>query len=979
MFVRKIALAAILLGWLAGTASAQNEASIVGNVTDESKAVVVNVLVTATETASGRSYSAKTDERGAYRISSVQPGTYRIQAEADGFATGVVQGVEILVGQVASISLTMKLGQVQQTVDVTAERPLLNSQTQEIGGNIDRRQMQELPILGRNWLELSMLVKGVTANDVSGNRPGVARDDQFQLNLDGQQITQGLGTASAFGQPRLSREAISEYQLVTNQFDIAQGRSGGSQVQAVSRSGSNDMHGSFYGNFQNDAFNASDFVAHRVLPYSDTQLGGSFGGPVIKDKLHYFGTYEHESQPNTILLSPQIYAPQTFSVASNNTQYNILLRADYVASAKDHVTFRGSFWDYRNPATGLTTGSYPTAATIVHRYSPQYTGIWTHVFNNNTVQEVRAGYYKYFWITKLAAGVPATPAYAFGQTLSVGATSFYPESFWESMPSISWNLAWHHGTHDLKFGAEVLFRHDYGYWPNNQRGSISFSTTPTNLVARFPLSAWNDPSKWDLSGLDSSVSSVTQNFSNDWNISTPRKTYAFWAGDTWHPTPRLTITAGLRYDLDWGSYAVPGINTTSVFINNGSDGPNFDVGYHNGVRSSTNISPRGGIAYRFPGNWVWRMGGGVFYGEQESNLAWGLQRNNGQVQLNNTYFNDGKPGFLQNWTRGVTGQDYFSGKVPIPVQAVATIAPDFRDPRSVTGTAGFQKQIGSSLSFDSDFVYTKGNFLGDSRNVNQFRDPVTGYPLNPNPPFSNPRPTMAYQSITLYESNLFSDYAALASSITRRLKNRWQAGATYTLMFRSNDEGTNSFGYIGNVNNPFCTRCEYGRNGAFQRNTVRINAIYQGPWGLTLSGIFYYGSGNYYNPGYLAFTPQNISLAGGFFGTNRLVVGPAPVVIPANMVDRFGGISTIPVGGLLPRNSFQGLPLYKVDMRLSKDLKIRERFVITGMLELFNVLNHPNYGGYNTTANLAGFGTPVQNASTAYVPRELQLAFRVGF
>ena len=144
----------------------------------------------------------------------------------------------------------MKLATLEETITVTQSGAARRLTSSQVAGNIDRRQMAELPLQGRNWQELSLMVKGVTANNVT-NTPGAA-DDQFQLNLDGQQITQRVA-GSGFGQPKVSREAIAEFQIVTNMFDITQGRSTGMQVQAISRSGTNDLRGSAYGFFRSDA------------------------------------------------------------------------------------------------------------------------------------------------------------------------------------------------------------------------------------------------------------------------------------------------------------------------------------------------------------------------------------------------------------------------------------------------------------------------------------------------------------------------------------------------------------------------------------------------------------------------------------------------------------------------------------------------------------------------------------------------------
>src|SRR4030095_14946746 len=159
-------------------------------------------------------------------------------------------------------------------------------------------------------------------------------DDQFQLNLDGQQISQRI-SGSGFGQPKMSREAIAEFQIVTNMYDITQGRSHGGQVQAVSRAGTNDLHGSTFGFFRSDKFNEADPVKGVVLPYSDQQTGLPIGGPVIRDKVHFFGSYEYERNPSTAVLTPTALPNQNWSLASNTIQNNYLGRVDYKPSAKN--------------------------------------------------------------------------------------------------------------------------------------------------------------------------------------------------------------------------------------------------------------------------------------------------------------------------------------------------------------------------------------------------------------------------------------------------------------------------------------------------------------------------------------------------------------------------------------------------------------------------------------------------------------------
>ena len=285
------------------------EGSVIGTVTDETKGVLPGATVTATDLATGRQFVGVTDSKGEYRLPGMQAARYKIQADLTGFTSVIVPEVELLVGQNRTVGLVMKVAALSENVTVSSEAPMVDTRSNQIAGNVDRRQMEQLPIFGRNWMELTMLVKGVTANDVSDGRPGVGQDGQFQMNLDGQQVTQQVSWTSAFGQPHLSREAIAEYQVVTNLFDVTQGRSQALEVQAITRSGSNTPSGSFYGYFRSDKFDAADHVAHQVLPCSNQQVGRSFGGPIIQNKAQCSVTYEYAAGAGHVLRPAGVLLP----------------------------------------------------------------------------------------------------------------------------------------------------------------------------------------------------------------------------------------------------------------------------------------------------------------------------------------------------------------------------------------------------------------------------------------------------------------------------------------------------------------------------------------------------------------------------------------------------------------------------------------------------------------------------------------------
>src|SRR3989475_370598 len=459
MRTRVLAAGVFLFLLLLPSGASAQDVLVIGAVTDQSKAVLPGVTITAVDLETGRQFTGVTNENGEYRLSNMQPGTYKFQAELSGFATVVIARVELRVGKAAAIPFRMRLARLSEAVTVTGESPLIDTHSSQVAGNVDRRQMEDLPLQGRNWLELAMIVKGITANDVS-DRPGV-RDGQFQLNLDGQQITQQVA-GSAFGQPKFSREAIAEFQIVTNLFDITQERSIGIQVQAVSRAGTNKVSGSYYGYFRDDKFNAADPIAGRILPYSNQQTGGTFGGPIIKDKLHFFVSYEFEREPSTILTAPAALPGQNFSFDSKLIQNSFLGRMDYTLSAKDHLTVRSSYWDWGTPFTGISGTTHPSQAAHRTRKASNTVGSWARIFSNNVLGEFKFGYSHFDWKNLLS--VPAlagTPNYVF-PNLTVGQPRNYPQEFFQNTITLRYDVTAHKGKHDLKVGVEVLRWHDTG-------------------------------------------------------------------------------------------------------------------------------------------------------------------------------------------------------------------------------------------------------------------------------------------------------------------------------------------------------------------------------------------------------------------------------------------------------------------------------------------------------------------------------------
>jgi Carboxypeptidase regulatory-like domain len=985
MVLRRLLSSSVFLAFfLVATVARAQDASVIGTVTDETKSVLPGATVTATNLETGRQTSSVTDERGSYRLLRMPPGKYKVQAELQGFSSVVFPQVELLVGQNATVPFVLKIASVSETLTITAESPLVDVASSQVAGNVDRRQMEQMPLQGRNWMELSKLVKGITANDVT-NTPGVGSDDMFQLNLDGQQITQKIA-GSGFGQPRFSREAIAEFQIITNMFDITQGRSAGIQVQAISKSGTNTHSGSFYGFFRDDSLNAADAVAKKVLPYANQQIGGTFGGPIIKDKLHFFASYEYEREPGTFFSSPSTLPGQTFTVPYKNGQKSFLARVDDQLSANNRLSFRGSRWTWSNPFV-LGTNGHPSNSSVQTKAATNILGSWSHINpSSNKVHEIKVGYNNFDWTNAPQPSMVGYPQYDF-PGLTLGAPYNFPQHPVQNNFESRYDLNWHKNTHDIKIGAEYIYVKHTGDWYIQTIGRYTMSAVPNNLASLIPVDAALDPSRWNISGLSPFVSRADINYSyNGWEdiIDSPRPTYAIWFGDNWRVSNQLTVNYGVRWDADPNTASAKNVKTNSIPINPGYSYGEYvaggaDYGYKTGIHDWKDIAPRVGFTYNVGGknDFVIRGGSGLYFASPVSNVTFspGVYSN----LITATFPNDGRADFISNPTNGISGDAFLNGTAPLPAQSPRVIVDSFLNPYTWQSSIGFQKQLNAVTGIEADLTHYDEYRDTRSIDANLTYNAATGY----NSLVSAGRPNKAYGQVLAFTSDGRKDQTQVSMGLTRRLQKKFQAGLTYTVMVDMHDNGT--LGYTNpTANNPFdYLDGEYARSTEFQRNTIRAWTLYQMPWGISTSVSYFYGSGNRFAAS-IAATPY------GKTGTNRLNAsatgGASPTItVPAAVAERFNGPAVITSGMVIPRNALEGLPLHKVDLRLTKDFKIHGSLKASLIGEVFNLFNHANYGSYNTSlsptnaATTALFGSPAQNTNNAYVPRTGQLAFRVAF
>ena len=923
------------------------DATMSGTVTDATGGVLPGVTITALHEATGNTFVAVTDNRGAFRLP-VRTGVMRVTAELPGFGA-VTRNIELLLGQTVVLNLQMAPSTVSETVTVTGEAPLVDVSSSTVSGNIDPRQMQELPVNGRNWQDLSLLAPGSRAN--AGGEAPVPRDTgAYQINMDGQQITNNVA-GSAFGNPRYSRDAIAEFEFVANRFDATQGRSSGVQLNAISKSGTNTPSGSFSGYFRSDSFNAADHVAGRVLPYSDQQISTTAGGPIRKDRIHFFLNYEYEREPQTFIYTTP-YPKFNFDQTGDRREQKAGARFDFQFSPKMRLALRGNKWKHELPYDPRYTGGgdkTPSSAVSLDRGMDQLFASLTQVLGVRGVNEVKLGYAGFNWNEQSYVKWPNHPA-GFGvgapsiqlRGLTIGEThNQTPQKIGQELYSFRDDLTFSYnrgGRHDMKVGGEYLYDFTWMFVCNRCNGLLDAQggAIPANIESLFP--DLMDVSTWNYA----SLSSITRKYVlgvGSWKQNVPRKVYGGWVQDDWNIKRRLTLNLGLRYDLETGVFAEHIEFLPFLKANRPSDTNNF--------------GPRVGFAYSLNDRTVVRGGAGKYFGEISGQPAFWTVRYTEQIHPEILY--DGRPDFAVN---------PFNGPAPTYEQALRTTcavspgptcvrreipsqlaASDLQIAYSYQGSVGIQRQIASTASVEADYVTTRSRAeLYTRPNVNLTYNPATGV----NYPFTDisRRPYPDFGLVNQFRSDGWSNYHALQTAFTRRMSNGWQASATYLLaMLKDAQSSPAPFTVAPDLGG------EYSLAASDQRHRVVFNGIWQLPHALQLSGLYFFGSGERFSTSY----GGDLRATGATGGRLR------------------------PDGTVMPRNSLVGDPIQRVDVRIQRRFALARHATFDGIVEVFNLFDHANYGSYITAESNVRYGTPSSNTNVAYQPRMMQLGFRATF
>jgi Carboxypeptidase regulatory-like domain len=452
-------------------------AALQGRVADNSGAVVAKATVTATNTDTGFSRSATSDASGEYSISSLPVGTYKVEVKAGSFQTQI-RSIPLTVGQSATLDFALAPGQIQEQVSVTAQAPLVETTRTSTDTVIEQAQIQNLPVNGRQFIDFALLAPGITIGDTTSGSTDVIIEPVTKLSFAGQNIhynfiavdgADNISTASGVQKTTPSTDAVREFRVVNNTYSVEAGRAVGGIVNIITKSGTNDLHGSVYDYLRNDVFDAkSELAAPGLNKLQQNQFGFTLGGPIRKNRTFFFGNYEGQRRNenpyyNSVILAnlPQInqfkanfgLAPEQLNVNRKSDYDNFLLKLDHSFSDHQYMFLRYFFNDGRlTNVSPLNDGfDLPSGFKDNNLRDQSLVGSLTSTFSSHLVNEFRM---QYGHRTFDFPTVTTQPHLEVLNTFTAGVNRGNPDFYRESRTEIVDNVTSQHGKHTLAFGGD---------------------------------------------------------------------------------------------------------------------------------------------------------------------------------------------------------------------------------------------------------------------------------------------------------------------------------------------------------------------------------------------------------------------------------------------------------------------------------------------------------------------------------------------
>ncbi len=1016
------ALSMLLLSSFAlgqGTSSS----ALSGTVVDKNSAVIKGASVTVTNKATGQSRTATTNDSGEYRFDLLPAGLYDIKVSASGFGDATSEGLNLLVGKTTSLDFTMSPGVQTANVTVTGEAELVNREKTDISLNITPRDIQDLPLNGRDLGNLAYLapgVKPVNSYDPTKNRIAVfgingssGRNVNVTVNgIDNKDNTVG-GPVMQF-----PLEAIQEFLISTQRFSAVNGRSEGAAVNVVTKSGGSQYHGSAFFFVRDKKLNATEVDATTGLPkttkppFNRKQWGGSVGGPVylprfgeggpthysLNHKTFFFFALERQAEATSnpvaadalseLKLVQFLGAVPVDVIPTPYHDWRINARIDHTLNSKHSMFFvfneqtNIGLNDQSGQRNDLTEGNFTKNKLLLGSFN------LNSALSSSVVNAVTIGYQ--YW-NNLIDTDQKVPFFSFPSGISFGTNVNVPQQSYQVKYQFKDDLSINRGKHTFRTGFDYLWEPKLGgFFEFNPTLEIDFLEKPSAILAK--------PAGFATAG---EVTGMTATSGNPYfNLPGGAKMFGVYFQDDWKVRRNVTLNLGMRWDKDFNliGTSAQSLNRTYLALK-AINHPAARALPHD---DNHDFSPRVGFAWDLRGNGkhVVRAGYGLYYGQTFLNIPLFMIQ-----QANPTIFasvfsigtNDFVPGTaikLSNWRFGIDPLP----TIPPPQTQLAAgntgriMDPDYRNPYTQQWNAGYSFQLNSYSVLEFDYTHILGVHESKTVNINPLLALVSES-LKSTRPLSaafTAAGLPALGRIDLEQSSGRSRYDGLNVSYRRRLYRRFTVNATYTLS-RALAYNGNSAAFRNRAFNPFDIFGSYdlGPTPNDTRHRFSMGSVVNLPGGFQVAPIIQWESARPYNSGYGSL---DVIGGGGGAGTSHVIVFKTS---PNDLKGTFNAFGSSSANLFLYRDclrsgacsitsfdNLRGQPYFQLDVRVTKNFKIRERANLQAIFQVFDLTNRANFGN-NFDGNIRNttFGTPLGFITPAgvIVPHSLSAELGVRF
>lgn len=987
----------VLVSCLAAFGQVTATASLAGTVIDPQKAVVAGAQVTATKKDTGETRTTTTSATGAYRFDLLEAGSYAVKVSKSGFSTASLSNVDLRVGRTTTVDLTLTLGTESQTVEVTSEAPLVDQEKSDVALSITPRDVENLPLNGRDFGNLAYLAPGarpVDSYDPTKNRVavfsvggGAGRNVNVTVNgIDNKDNTVG-GPVMQF-----PLEAVQEFNISTQRFSAANGRSEGAAINVITKAGTNNYHGALYFYDSETALNAIDAFSEAggtKKEFSRQQFGGSIGGAVRKDKDFLFFALERTREHTDLAVNPDSFdqlviaqdlgAQPARALPTPYFDWRYTGRYDHHFNERHNVFLTYSAQsnnglnDQATNQSDLTAGNVTTNQLILSNLT------FNSVLSPRVVNSAVMGFQ--YWNNNITAKT-LSPYFTLPDGTNWGTNANVPQQSyqrkWQFKDDVSINI----GSHGLKTGFDYLWEPQLGgYFKFNSTLEVDFAKSAADIAAL--------PAKWATPGLVSGMTIANGDPYED--LPGGAKMLGLYFQDDWKVTRRLTLNLGLRWDKDFNLIAGGDQGKSRTYLALKAIGSPYASRLPQD--SNKDFSPRVGFAWDVTGSGrsVLRGGFGLYFGQTFLNIPLFMIQ-----QANPTLFatvfsltgNDIVPG------TNIPLSQYRYGVDPMPtIPPPATdlqegfvgrlMDPNYRNPYTEQFNVGYQYGLSANDVIEIEYVHELGLHESKTININP-KDPVTGVRVFDAAFTAAGLPLLG--RIDNEESIDRHRYDGLNVSYRRRMTKRFSINSNYVLSravcYRC---------YLGAAsfrNRPFdpftpLSPLDFGYAPSDERHRFVFSAVLDLPAGFQVAPILQAASARPYDP----------LNANDIYGYGQSAAARPALVPVSNVYDfnTYAGLTDpAQVQALLaagtarpaPFNELRGQKFFNLDLRVSKNFKFAEKYNLKLISQFFDLTNRANYGGNFVNViddpnfrTPAGFITP----SSVVVPQSFRAEFGAEF